>query len=159
MVGNTIGNLLRESKSDNAYNRDMSTRVVKAVSSKQWEKHQYQSISDANEASNRYILTNPNLSQKTTKNQNAEKLLPLKTMISSSLNFGPSLTEVGFSELNSSVVSNKGMSEQQPLYTENVSKKQSAVKVPSSLTPNSTTKTIFWFLGFITFSQLEQIQQ
>ena len=130
-MGNTIGYLRKGSKSDNAYNNGTSTRVAKAVS-KQLEKHEYQSISDADdfevECTDKVDLEKGSCKEF----KRGETSTPGEhDAFSSPLDFGPSLTEEVFSELNSSVVSNQEKAEQRPLHSENPLAKQSTGKSES----------------------------
>lgn len=129
-MGNTIGYLRKGSKSDGASNQGTSTRVVKAVS-KQLEKHEYQSISDADDL-------DPDNRKKEVESSNGkeskrgEALTPGEhDAFSSPLDFGPSLTEEVFSELNSSVVANQEKTENRPLPSDNHLIKQSTGKSES----------------------------
>ena len=111
-MGHTIGYLRKGSKSDGAHNNGTSTRVVKAVS-KQLEKHEYQSISDADEVDQNIEKNVEPEKQKPKDPLNGEPLTPGEhDEFSSPLDFGPSLTEEVFSELNSSVVSNQEKTDQ-----------------------------------------------
>jgi hypothetical protein len=111
-MGHTIGYLRKGSKSDGSHNNGTSTRVVKAVS-KQLEKHEYQSISDADEVDQNIEKNVEPEKQKPKDPLNGEPLTPGEhDEFSSPLDFGPSLTEEVFSELNSSVVSNQEKTDQ-----------------------------------------------
>ena len=129
-MGNTIGYLRKGSKSDGASNQGTSTRVVKAVS-KQLEKHEYQSISDADDLDGDKRKNEVD-SSNAKESKRGESLTPGEhDAFSSPLDFGPSLTEEVFSELNSSVVDNEEKTDNRPLPSENHLIKQSTGKSES----------------------------
>ena len=105
-MGNTIGYLRKGNKSDGSSGQGTSVRVAKAVT-KQLEKHEYQSISEVDDfdteqgkfESNRINVREQKHGEVSTPREH--------DAFSSPLDFGPSLTEEVFSELNSSVVSNE----------------------------------------------------
>ena len=105
-MGNTIGYLRKGSKSEGNSSQAASTRVAKAVS-KQLEKHEYQSISEVDDFDTEHGKVDPEPSN-TREHKRGEATTPREhDAFSSPLDFGPSLTEEVFSELNSSVVSNE----------------------------------------------------
>ena len=129
-MGNTIGYLRKGSKSEACYSHDSSTRVAKAVS-KQLEKHEYQSISEVDDfeaGSCKTELEHGNIKE----SKRGDALTPGESdAFSSPLDFGPSLTEEVFSELNSSVVSNQENLEHGNLNKDNQLTKQSTGKSES----------------------------
>ena len=112
-MGNTIGYLRKGNKSDGSSGQGTSVRVAKAVT-KQLEKHEYQSISEVDDfdteqgkfESNRINVREQKHGEVSTPREH--------DAFSSPLDFGPSLTEEVFSELNSSVVSNEEKAEHRP---------------------------------------------
>ena len=119
-MGNTIGYLRKGSKSEGNSSQGSSTRVAKAVS-KQLEKHEYQSISEVDD-----FELEPPIARE---HKRGEASTPKDhDEFSSPLDFGPSLTEEVFSELNSSVISHEEKTEHR---TESHLTKQSSGKSES----------------------------
>ena len=132
-MGNTIGYLRKGNKSDNSHSHGTSTRVAKVVS-KQWEKHEYQSISDADDFRKERQVT----SIAHTEKGNPKDTRRGETTVSgeqddfsSPLDFGPSLTEEVFGELNSAVVYNQEKSDHSVSHSESILTKQSTGKSES----------------------------